>query len=55
MTFYTHRSRNLCELEMVIPAAEYAKMTKGAYTLHPVNGKKGYEWKVRDEVTLTRQ
>ncbi len=55
MNFYTHHSRNLCELEIVIPAAEYAKMTKGAYTLHPVNGQKGYEWKVREDVKLTQQ
>jgi Transglutaminase-like superfamily len=56
MNFYTHRSRNLCELEVVIPPSEYAKMAKGVeYTLHPVNGKKGYEWKVREGVKLTRQ
>src|SRR5262249_31128777 len=40
-SFYTDRSRNLCELEVVIPPAEFGKMAKGvAYTLHPVNGKK---------------
>lgn len=55
MNFYTHHSRNLCELEVVIPSAEYSKMVAGtAYSLHPVNGKKGYEWKVRDGLTLTR-
>jgi hypothetical protein len=53
--FYTHRSRKLCELEVVIPATEYSKMASGvAYNLHPANGKKGYEWKVRDGLTLTR-
>ena len=56
MNFHTDHSRNLCELEVVIPAAEYAKMAKDvAYTLHPANGKKGYEWKVGDGVTLTRE
>jgi hypothetical protein len=56
MNFYTHRSRKLCELEVVIPPSEYARMAKGvAYTLHPVNGKKGHEWKVRGGVTLTRE
>ena len=56
VSFYTDRSQKLCELEGVIPAAEYAKMARGvAYTLHPVNGKKGYEWTVRDGVTLTRE
>jgi RNA polymerase sigma factor (sigma-70 family) len=55
MNFYTHRSRNHCELEVVIPSAEAAKMVSGvAYSLHPVNGKKGYEWKVHEGVTLTR-
>ena len=30
-------------------------MARGvAYTLHPVNGKQGYEWKVREGVSLTR-
>jgi RNA polymerase sigma factor (sigma-70 family) len=55
MNFYTHRSKSLCELEVVIPAAEYARMAAGvAYTLHPVNGNKGYEWRVREGLTLTR-
>jgi RNA polymerase sigma factor (sigma-70 family) len=55
MSFYTNHSRNLCELEVVIPSAEYSKMVSGvAYSMHPVNGKKGYEWKVRDGVTLKR-
>ena len=40
---------------MVIPSAEHAKMARGvAYTLHPANGKKGYEWKVNEGVKLTR-
>ena len=56
MNFYTASSRNLRELEVIIPASDYAKMTKGvAYTLHPVNGKKGYEWKVRNGVGVTRE
>jgi Transglutaminase-like superfamily len=55
MSFYTHASRNLRELEVVIPAAEYAKLAKSvAYTLHPLNGKKGYEWKVQDGLTIVR-
>jgi hypothetical protein len=55
MNFYTQRSRNLCELEVIIPADGFAKMVKGvAYTLHPANGRKGYEWKVREGLTLTR-
>jgi hypothetical protein len=53
MSFYTDRSRNLCELEVVIPPAEYARMARGVgYTLSPRNSKKGFEWKVRDGVKL---
>jgi hypothetical protein len=56
MNFYTHRSRNLCELEVVIPPSEYAKMAKGvAYMLHSVNSTKGYEWKVSEGIKLTRE
>src|SRR5579871_5206829 len=45
MSFYTHHSKDLCELEVVIPVAEYARMAKGvAYTLHAINSNKGYEW-----------
>jgi hypothetical protein len=55
MNFYTDASRKLRELEVVIPAGEFAKMASGvAYTLHPVNGKRGYAWKVREGVKLTR-
>jgi hypothetical protein len=56
MNFYTNHSENLCELEVVIPAAEYARMAKSvAYTLHPLNGKQGFEWRVREGLTLTRE
>jgi hypothetical protein len=55
MNFYTHHSRNLCELEVVIPSADYVKMASGvAYTLHPVNSKKGYEWLVKEGLTIGR-
>ncbi len=56
MNFYTHRSRSLCELEVVIPPAGYAGMARGvAYTLHPVNGTKGYAWKVGEGLRVTRE
>jgi hypothetical protein len=56
MTFYTLHSQNLCELEVVIPPSEYGKMaTDVAYSLHPANGKKGYDWQVGDGVTLMRE
>jgi hypothetical protein len=54
--FVTRRSQNVCELEVVIPTAVFVKMAKGVvYTLRPVNAKPGYEWKVADGVTLTRE
>ena len=41
---------------VMIPAAEYAKMAKGTpYTLHPVNGKPGFAWKVKEGLTFTRE
>ena len=55
MNFHTWRSRNLCELEVVISPSEFSKMITGvAYTLHPVNGKQGYGWKVGEGVALSR-
>lgn len=49
-------SSKLCELEVVIPPDEYAKMVEDvAYTLHPVNAAEGYVWKVRDGLTITRE
>ena len=55
MNFYTYHSENLCELEVIIPPAEYAKMARDVeYTLHPVNAVKEFVWKVRDGVTVTR-
>lgn len=54
--FYTHHSRDLCELEVVIPATEYAHMVPGvAYELHPLNGTKAHRWKVRKGLTLMRK
>jgi hypothetical protein len=56
MNFYTQKSRNLCELEVVIPPADYSTMARGvAYTLQPVNGKKGFEWRVSDGLTVMRE
>jgi hypothetical protein len=53
--FYTYASRKLCELEVIIPPAEYAKMAEGVeYTLQPANGKQEYRWEVGQGVMLTR-
>jgi hypothetical protein len=55
MTFFTHASRNIRELEVLIPPEELAKMAKGVpYTLHPANGNPGYVWRVKEGVTITR-
>ncbi len=53
---YAGRSPDLCELELMIPPEEYAKMVPDlAYTIHPVNGNEGYRWQVSDGVTITRR
>jgi RNA polymerase sigma factor (sigma-70 family) len=55
-SYYTAPAEGLHEVVVVIPARELAKMAKGAkYTIHPVNGKKGPVWRVRDGVTVTRE
>jgi hypothetical protein len=56
MNFYTDRSRNLCELEVVISPAEHAKMARGVgYSLHPVNARKEYQWAVREGLVVSRE
>jgi hypothetical protein len=56
MNFYTHRSKGVCELEVVIPSAEYSKIAFGVeYALMPVNEREGYRWKVLDGVPLKRE
>ena len=53
---YAGRSPNLCELQVIIPPEEYAKMVPDlAYTIHPVNSHEGYRWRVSDGVTITRR
>jgi RNA polymerase sigma factor (sigma-70 family) len=56
MSFITWESKDLREIAVLIPPEERAKMVKGvAYTIHPVNGKPGYTWKVKDGLTITRE
>jgi hypothetical protein len=53
--YVTQATTKLRELEVVIPKEEFEKMVKGvAYTIHPVNSKKGHTWKVRKGLTITR-
>jgi RNA polymerase sigma factor (sigma-70 family) len=52
----TWKSRNLREIEVIIPREDYAKMEPNVeYTLMPRNGVAGYEWKVKGRVTITKQ
>jgi hypothetical protein len=54
--FYTDATNGVRDMELFIPPGEYATMAPGVpYTLHPVNGKQGYEWTVREGVTVTRK
>ena len=54
MSFVT-ASTDVRDMEVLIPAEEFAKMAKGvAYTIHPINGKAGYTWKVKDGLTIAR-
>jgi hypothetical protein len=56
LSFFTNGRTGLREIEVAIPAAEYAKMVKGVpYTLHPVNGVAGYRWRVKPGLTVSRQ
>jgi RNA polymerase sigma factor (sigma-70 family) len=56
MGFITQPSQGLREIMVLIPSVEYAKMEKGTpYTLHAANGRPGYQWKVKEGLTLTRE
>ena len=51
----TWHSRNLHEIEVVVPRDEYAKMQPGVeYTLVPRNEVAGYGWKTNGRVTIKR-
>jgi RNA polymerase sigma factor (sigma-70 family) len=51
----TWHTRNLHEIEVIIPREEYAKMVPGVeYTLAPRNEVAGYEWRIRGRVTITK-
>jgi|GEM_PF-891980 len=51
----THPSKNLHEIEIMIPHNEYAHMTPGVdYTLTPVNEVADYTWKIKEPLTIRR-
>jgi hypothetical protein len=55
LSFFTQASQDVRELELLIPRDEYAAMAAGvAYTLQPVNAVAGYQWAVKDGVTVTK-
>jgi hypothetical protein len=52
----TWHSRNLHEIEVLIPPEEYAKMALGVeYTLAPPRDVAGYQWKLKGQVTLPKK
>ncbi len=52
----TWPSRDLREIELLIPRDEYAKMAAGIeYALTPKNEVAGYEWKVTGRVTIMKK
>jgi hypothetical protein len=54
--FFTLTSQGIRDMELIIPPKELAKMVKGvAYTIHPVNARKDYQWKVQKGVSVTRK
>jgi hypothetical protein len=54
--YFTAPDQNVHDMEVMIPAAEFAKMARGVrYTIHPANGSKGYGWRVREGLTVTRE
>ena len=55
LLYVTSASQNVCEIELIIPASDYARMAKGvAYPLEPINAGMEYCWRVKDELTITR-
>jgi RNA polymerase sigma factor (sigma-70 family) len=56
MSSITWPSRNLREIEVLIPQEEYAKMVPGVeYALTPPSDVAGYGWKTEGRVTITRK
>jgi hypothetical protein len=54
-SFFMSASAGLREVEVAIPKQEYAKMAGDVpYTIEPANAVPGYEWKVKQGLTITR-
>ena len=55
-SFWVDDRSGLREILLIVPRDQYAKMARGVtYTIHPVHAVGGYEWKVKDGVTITRE
>jgi hypothetical protein len=55
MTYFTHASEGVREMEIVIPPKDYARMERGVpYTLTPRNGEVGYEWKTKGKLIIKK-
>jgi hypothetical protein len=53
--YVTLHLQQLRDMEVLIPADEFAKMATGvAYTLYPMNAVADYRWEVKDGLTVTR-
>ncbi len=52
----TWQSRNLHEIEIIIPREEYARMKPAVqYTIVPPNDVSGYIWKIKEPVTIMKK
>lgn len=52
----TWQSRNLHEIEIIIPREQYANMKPAVqYTIVPPNDVSGYEWKIKEPVTIMKK
>ncbi len=55
LSIWADSAGGLREILLVIPKGEYAKMASGIeYSIHPVNSTAGYQWKVKEGLTIRR-
>jgi RNA polymerase sigma factor (sigma-70 family) len=56
LSFWVDGRVGLREILLAVPKSEYVKMAKGvAYTIHPINSTAGYQWTVKDGLTISRE
>ena len=54
MGFVTNGSKNLRDLEVLLPQGEESLAKGVRYRLHPLNAGSEYHWKVKDGLTISR-